>query len=150
MNHEVVILITIGLTGQIRADCQSIDASRSTAIEAYDLDQVWPLLCEGGYVVDLRPLQDCPDIIRWVWECPLCNGQLEGEEMLRLADLTSAGVYRHLARLLALDTPESGPFDRVSATHIARYWLSRGARVGCRVRGEIQWSDGSVERKEER
>ena len=41
-------------------------------------------LAEGGYVIDLRPLADQPEIVTWVTKAPLPNGRIEGTEVDRL------------------------------------------------------------------
>jgi hypothetical protein len=154
-----VILITIGITGQVSGTCRVSPGSSvlSARRETTDLEQMLTLLCEGGYVVDFRPLSNAEALVQWVLKAPLCNGQLSGEEISRLDDehrqtaLEMAplleGAFRSLALLLALDKPgtEPGPFDKVSAERIAGYWLDRGARIGRLVRGELHWSDGGVQ-----
>jgi hypothetical protein len=124
---------------------------------------LWPLeraledLTEGGYVIDLRPLADHPQLRSWVYQAPMSNGRLEGNEIDRFSDeerqaaqqMLSGleGDFQKLAYLAAQRIGEpldggAGPFDAVSASCRAAYWGSRGARIGKRVGNILYWSDG--------
>lgn len=129
----------------------------STTFNSTDLTRALPDLVEGGYVIDERILADDPKIVQYVMQCPLCSGRLTGEKEKVSEDMriTAAGMfplldgeYKSLAYLLAagaLDNEEGTTgFDRVSAEEIAVYWLKRGATVGRKVNGEIQWLEPLV------
>lgn len=117
-----------------------------------------PNLAEGGYVIDLRPLADHPQVSAWVFQSPLSNGQIDGEEIARLPtevreaarDLAPgmAGDFQRIAEAMAARAGEppdrtAGPFDAVSAASRAAYWAARGARIGRRTGGWLIWSDGA-------
>ncbi len=114
-------------------------------------------LAEGGYVIDLRPLADHPQLRTWVFQAPMSNGRLEGDEIDRLSDEARLAAQQMLSGLggdfqrLALFASQrvgepldgsAGPFDAVSASYRAAYWGSRGARIGKRVGDTLYWSDG--------
>lgn len=124
---------------------------------------IWPLeralsdLVEGGYIIDLRPLAEHPQLVSWVFCAPMPNGQLEGDEKAALSDEVRQsaremlpglqGTFQQLALLIAIRAGEpmdgsAGPFDTVSASYRARYWGSRGARIGKRMGRVLCWSDG--------
>lgn len=124
---------------------------------------IWPLekaladLAEGGYVIDLRPLAAHPDLVVWAFVAPLPNGRIEGEHIERFPEELRetaeqmlpglGGEFQQLAFLIAHKIEEptdgsAGPMDSVSAAYRARYWGSRGARIGKRVGNTIRWSDG--------
>jgi len=117
-------------------------------------------LAEGGYVIDLRPLADHPQITTWVFQAPMSNGRIEGDEIARLPDdvrkaagdmagpFGLQGAFQDLALLAAAKVGEptdggAGPFDKVSAAYRAVYWGSRGALIGKRLGDTIQWSNGT-------
>ena len=117
-------------------------------------------LAEGGYVIDLRPLADHPQLTTWVFNAPMSNGRIEGDDIDRLpddvrkaaGDMASPfglqGAFRDLALLAAAKVGEpvdggAGPFDTVSATYRATWWGSRGALIGKRVGDTLHWSNGT-------
>ena len=124
----------------------------------WSLEKALANLADGGYVIDLRPLASHPDLIAWVYAAPLCNGHIEGEEIERFPQELRktaeqmlpglGGAFQQLAFLIAHKIGEptdgsAGPMDEVSAAYRARYWGSRGARIGKRVGNILCWSDGA-------
>jgi hypothetical protein len=124
---------------------------------------IWPLeraledLADGGFVFDLRPLSDHPDIVSWAFLAPMPSGRIDGDDIDRLSnearksagEMVDAlqGDFQKLAILASKRFGEpldgsAGPFDYVSSTSRALYWGSRGALVGKRVGNLLCWSDG--------
>jgi hypothetical protein len=121
------------------------------------LEQALLDLAEGGYVIDLRPLADHPLLKTWVFQAPMPNGRISGDEIDRFSDEEReaarqmlsdlGGDFQKLAYLASQRLGEpldgsAGPFDAVSASYRAAYWGSRGARIGKRVGNILYWSDG--------
>lgn len=118
-------------------------------------------LAEGGYVIDLRPLAEHPQFTRWVFDAPLPDGRIEGEDIERLPDRVRhaagemaaspfglQGAFHDLAiaAFARMGEPldgSTGMFDKVSAAYLAMYWGSRGARIGKRVGESVFWLDGT-------
>ena len=115
-------------------------------------------LAEGGYVIDLRPLANHPQLYHWVFCSPMPNGHIEGDEIDRFSDKEREiasellfgleGDFQRVAELAVNRIGEpldgsAGPFDYVSSTYLAAYWANRGARIGKRVGNILRWSDGS-------
>jgi hypothetical protein len=154
---EVTIAAWTGeVSGQHLSDPKSGSISGNTS-GMYDLDRALPALAHGGYVIDLRPLADHPKITSWVFQAPMPNGKIEGEDIDRLseearrsaADIAPgmSGAFQDIALLVAAKVGEptdggAGPFDSVSAAYRAVYWGSRGALIGKRVGNTLHWSDG--------
>jgi hypothetical protein len=124
---------------------------------------IWPLeralenLADGGFVFDLRPLADHPNIASWAVRAPMPSGRIDGDDRDRLSDeareaageMVDAlqGDFRTLAILASKRFGEpldgsAGPFDYVSSTSRTLYWGSRGALIGRRVGNLLCWSDG--------
>lgn len=119
-------------------------------------------LAEGGYVIDLRPLAEHPQLVSWVMQAPMANGQIEGDDIDRLPNEVRKaagemaigtalpmlqGEFQDLALAAALRLFEpsdnsAGAFDKVSAQYRASWWGSRGALIGRRVGDTMLWSDG--------
>jgi hypothetical protein len=118
-------------------------------------------LAEGGYVIDLRPLAEHPQLVSWVMRAPMASGQMEGSDIDRLPDevrqatgdmatgsalpqLEGAFRFLGLAAASRIFEPEegTGPFDYVSAPYRAAWWGSRGALIGKRVGDSILSSAG--------
>ena len=123
----------------------------------YSLDRAVADLADGGYIIDLRPLADHPKLTSWVFNQPMSNGRIEGNEIDRLSeDARKAagemvfgleGAFKDLAMLAAagMGKPEDGSaggYDTVSAAYRALYWGSRGALIGRRMRNMLHWSNG--------
>ena len=153
--------ITIAaLTGEVSAKefyDPPTQPSRGSVSGIWSLERAWENLADGGYVIDLRPLAPHPKLFTWVYQAPMPNGCIEGNEIDRLSAgaRESAGQmlyglqgeYQQLAFLASKGIGEpidgsAGPFDYVSASYRAMYWGSRGARIGKRVGNAIHWSDG--------
>ncbi|MHB8598391.1 MAG: hypothetical protein ACYDER_16430 [Ktedonobacteraceae bacterium] len=117
-------------------------------------------LAEGGYVIDLRPLAKHPHITTWVFQAPMPNGRVEGDDIDRLPDdvrkaagemagtFGLQGAFQDLALLAAAKVGEpvdgsAGAFDTVSAAYRATWWGSRGAFIGKRVGDTLRWSNGT-------
>jgi hypothetical protein len=124
------------------------------------LRRALPDLAEGGYVIDLRPLANRPEIRLWQFQAPLPNGDIEGDAIGLFSDEAResaaqmqpflSGEFGVLAGLMAQKAGEpgdgaAGPFDYVSAAYLARYWEARGARVGRRVGNVLRWRDGEAQ-----
>ena len=120
-------------------------------------------LAEGGYVIDLRPLADHQQLTTWVFNAPMSNGRIEGDDINRLSDdvrkaasemaqpFGLQGAFRDLALLAAAKVGEpvdggAGAFDTVSAQYRATWWGSRGALIGKRVGDTLHWSNGSEQK----
>lgn len=114
-------------------------------------------LAEGGYVIDLRRLSDRPEIRLWQFQAPMPNGDIEGADIGRFSAEAResaaqmqpflSGEFGVLAGMMAQkagepDDGSAGPFDRVSAAYLARYWGTKGARIGRRVGNCLRWQDG--------
>lgn len=152
--------ITIAaLTGEISAthlaDPQTNIRGSTSGI--WTLEKALPDLAQGGYVFDLRPLAEHPKILSWVFQAPVSNGRIDGDDIDRLPDDVRAaardlapwmaGDFQRLALLIAnrVGEPidgEPGPFDAVSASYRAVYWGSRGALIGRRIDKTLYWLDG--------
>ena len=154
---EVTIAAWTGeISGQHLYNPTSGYASGSTS-GMHSLDRAVADIADGGYVIDLRPLADHPQITTWVFRAPMSNGRIEGEEINRLSDdvrkaagdMASGlgGAFQDVALLAAARIGEpvdgsAGAFDYVSAAYRAVYWGSRGALIGKRVGDTLHWSDG--------
>lgn len=156
--------ITIAaLTGEISAE-KLFDpprfSERGSLSHLWSLERVLNDLAEGGFVMDLRPLADHPNVGSWAYQSPMPNGRIDGDEIDRLPDGVrhSAqsmlagldGDFQHLAFLAAHAIGEpvngsAGPFNSVSAAYRAVYWGSRGARIGKRFHNTIVWADGETQ-----
>lgn len=148
-------------TGSISAthlfDPTSPDSRGSTS-GIWSLERALTDLAQGGYVIDLRPLAEHPKLSSWVFQAPIPNGQLQGDEIERLPESVRAsardmapwleGEYQWLASVAAnrvgepVNASVAGPFDYVSAAYLATYWKTRGALVGMRQGQTLYWSDG--------
>lgn len=154
--------IVIGTTGAVRGEGLYDPPTHNTHWSASNmwLKRSLGELAEGGYIIDLRPLVEHPNIVSWVVQAPLCSGRIKGDierlpDNVRQAAREMApfldGDYQGLAAMAAQsvgepeDSSSAGPFDSVSAEYLAIYWGSRGARVGKRVGDKIVWSDGDEE-----
>ncbi|HVB24635.1 MAG TPA: hypothetical protein VNG51_22045 [Ktedonobacteraceae bacterium] len=160
---EVTIAAWTGeVSGQHLYDPRSGYASVSTSgmYGTNALQRALPDVAEGGYVIDLRPLADHPQITTWVFQAPMPNGRVEGDDIERFPDdvrkaagemagpFGLQGAFQDLALLAAAKVGEpvdgsAGPFDTVSAAYRAVYWGSRGALIGKRVGNTLQWSNGT-------
>lgn len=152
--------ITIAaLTGEISAthlvDPQT--PTRGSTSGIWTLEKALPHLAQGGYVFDLRPLAEHPQLFSWVFQAPMPNGRIEGNdidrfpEYIRVAtrDLAPwmAGAFQDLALLIANGVGEptdggAGAFDMVSASYRAVSWGTRGALIGRRIDSTLYWFDG--------
>ena len=153
--------ITIAaLTGEISAEHlydPPTRPDRGNTSRIWSLDDVLKDLADGGYVFDLRPLAENPNIYSWVVRSPLPSGRIDGDEIDRFSDdarrfageMAHAfeGDFQGLAFLASERHGEpldgsAGPFDSVSAAYRAVYWGRRGALIGKRVGDLLCWSDG--------
>ncbi len=118
-------------------------------------------LAEGGFVIDLRPLADNPQIFKWVVQAPMPNGRIGEDDIDRLSEderkaagemgrspFGLQGAFRDLALLAAAKIGEpqdggAGAFDYVSAQYRAAWWGLRGALIGRRVGDTLHWSNGN-------
>jgi hypothetical protein len=151
--------IVIGITGAVHGTGLYDPPTHNTRWSASNmwLKKSLPELAEGGYVIDLRPLAEHPQIVSWVVNSPMSSGRLTGDierlpekvrqaagQMMPMLD----GDYQRLAYMASekIGEPEdsllAGPFDQVSAAYMATYWASKGARVGKRIGDKIAWSNG--------
>jgi hypothetical protein len=155
---EVVVGIG-GIRGEhLQPDPQKT-RSEGTTSNLWPLEKALSRLVDGGYVIDLMPLEANPQLASWVWSSPLSNGHVEGTDISRLPESVREsarqffqmqfleGAFHQLAALASQPQPSgeepAGPFDYVSSAYLALYWHSRGARVGKRVADSIHWMDGT-------
>jgi hypothetical protein len=117
-------------------------------------------LAEGGFVIDKKAvLETRPGL---AVSSPLCDPRLTEDEVDRLADHVTKdsfllntfcnepdsgfhGVACLAKASLASPDKEPGAFDHVSPAALARWWASRGARVGKRQGSYIVWNNGDYE-----
>ena len=150
---------TGGISGQHLFNPNS-PSSRGSTSGMYSLDRAVADLADGGYIIDLRPLADHPKLTSWVFDKPLSNGHIEGNEIDRLSEdarkaagkMASSpfglqGAFRDLALFAAAGIGEpqdgsSGSFDNVSAAYRAAWWGVKGALIGRRMGNTLHWSDG--------
>lgn len=158
--------ITVGASGDVRGvhhyDPTSGYARGGSTDFRSTLQRALPDLAEGGYVFDLRPLAEYPQLTHWVFRCPLHNGDIEGEFVQRLpepvrqaAEQLQPSLFGDMALAAMLMTTSNqeartekepaGSFDRVSAAYLAGYWRRRGARVGRRIGDLVRWEDGEIQ-----
>jgi hypothetical protein len=152
--------ITIAaLTGEISATCvrQPGHSSPASVSGIWRFERALPRLAEGGYVIDLRPLKEDQNLIRWVLAAPLPSGDIEGDEIDRLPeDVRRAAVmmfpfmekdFHRIGFLMAVGYGKAvdrspGAFDRVSSAVRAGWWAQKGARIGRRRGRVLRWMDG--------
>ena len=156
--------LTVSITGAVSGThLLSLEKHYSGSTQTYNpLEYLLPSLAEGGYVIDLQPLADHPQISTWSFVSPLPSGRIEGNEIQRLsedarqfaADMAESeygfeGAFQVIAELISKrvgEDPEGnapGPFDYVSAACRASYWGAKGARIGRRRKSTLYWSDGT-------
>jgi len=139
-----------GLLGTGRAEPPFSGTSRTT-MYCRDLFGRLAEVEDGGWYIDLAPLDDDPGLVSKVLHAPIpsldprppLTRQVVENSLVAAALARSGGLMGHLARNLQKD-PSSQAFAEVSPEAFADYWQRAGALVGQRVGGRVEWSDRTV------
>jgi hypothetical protein len=146
VRYAMITISVLGnaIYGDVLIDPSSPGSSGQQEITSLDVGLLD--LAEGGYVIDLRPLEKHPQVSRWITDEPYFNGDL-GPAKLEDDTMTTSITHTRVPVRPIYDENKlfhggASGYDFVSASYHAEYWRTRGARVGKREGMVIKWSDG--------
>lgn len=106
---------------------------------------------DGTPVIDKRPAIETDDGFQWVFKGPICDPDLEDDEVFSCpvpsAALAAGVVDNAYGTLLAMQASHGfnkktpGPLDKVGIKQYVQGWREHGARIGHYEQGRIVWDD---------
>lgn len=105
-----------------------------------ELEELYPRLCEGGYVIDNRFLD-------WEVACEIISGPMDDIELapLQVRSFMMRTSFNSLEEFFLYEKKRSEGGGNLSTHFVsmdlyAEWWAKRGAKVGRKIKGEIVFS----------